>query len=334
MTSTVQHVAVAEFDHVVLENHRLRATVIPRLGGRVWELLDRVRDRQWIWHRDDVPLAASPPGSVYDEVWAGGWEELFPNDAPGQFEGRTLLDHGEWWTNTWTVAEASEGVESLVRLVCDTPIWGTLCTKEFRLSADADQLKVAYRIENRGSEGFHFLFKQHLPVQITPACTLVLPGGCVTTVDPQFGTMLPGPGPFDWPIAGGADLRRIPQRSSAGREFVYVTAMPDSWCGINDTAKGASLRMRYDAREVPFLWLFLSYGGWRDCYTTVLEPCTNMPKHLADAVRLGQSAHLAAGGVFATTVTVTLGGLIPNTLGMPAGGPTNDGPPGAWTSMT
>jgi hypothetical protein len=57
--------------------------------------------------------------------------------------------------------------------------------------------------------------------------------------------------------------------------------------------------------------LFLTYGGWRDCYTAVLEPCTNMPKDLAEAVHAGQSARLDAGDVFHTSVAVTMGGLRP-----------------------
>ncbi len=309
MRATVSRGLVSGFETVVLENSRLRAQVIPSLGGRVWELLDRVRERQWIWHREDVALAASPPGSPYDDVWAGGWEELFPNDAPGEFEGRTLPDHGHWWTAAWSVADATDGAEAVVRLVTEFPILEASCTKEYRLSRDADRLHVSYRIENRGHQAFHFLFKQHLPIAISPRCRLVLPGGRVTAVDPGFGTLLPGPGPFDWPLAGEIDLSVVPQRSSTAREFVYVTDLPDGWCGVEDMGTGAFLRMRYDARQLPFLWLFLSYGGWRGCYTAVLEPCTNLPKDLASAVRIGQSARLPAGGTFETGVTVTLGGL-------------------------
>jgi hypothetical protein len=306
MSASVRRDMVAGFEALVLESPQLRAVVIPRLGGRVWELADRVRDRQWIWHRDGVPLEASPPGASYDDAWAGGWEELFPNDAAGVFEGRTLLDHGEWWTASWTVAEAAAGAEAVVRLVADAPIRGALCSKEYRLSADGHSLRVAYRIENRDPEAFHFLFKQHLPIAITPSCRLRLPGGKVTAVNPAFGTVLPGAGPFDWPLAGGVDLQRVPAPSPDGREFVYISALADGWCGVDDVAAGASLRMRFDDRQFPFLWLFLSYGGWNGCYTAVLEPCTNMPKELAEAVRRGQSARLEAGGSFETSVTVTL----------------------------
>ena len=90
-----------------------------------------------------------------------------------------------------------------------------------------------------------------------------------------------------------------------------MTDLPDSWCGVDDASAGASIRMRFDQRQMPFLWLFLSYGGWKDCYTAVLEPCTNMPKDLAEAARCGQSGRLEAGAVFQTKVAVTLAALNP-----------------------
>jgi hypothetical protein len=314
VNATVHREIVDGFEALVLENPRVRAIVIPSLGGRVWELLDRVRGRQWIWHRDNVPLTVSPRGSSYDDVWAGGWEELFPNDAPADFEGRTLPDHGEWWTTAWTAAEVSAGAEAVVRLVAETQTPNTSCFKEVRLRGDADTIHVSYRIESREADPFHFLFKQHLPIALTPSCELILPGGLVAAVDPAFGTLLPSPGPFAWPLAEGTngrnvDLRQVPPRSSEEREFVYVSELPESWCGVDDVTQGASIRMRYDQQRMPFLWLFMSYGGWRDCYTAVLEPCTNMPKDLTEAVRTGQSARLDPGAVFETSVAVTLGAI-------------------------
>lgn len=105
MSATIVHGLVAGFESLTLQNGIVRAVVLPSLGGRVWELEDCRRGRQWIWHRPGVPLAATAPGDAYDDVWAGGWEELFPNDAPGPFDGRALPDHGEWWALPWTVVE-------------------------------------------------------------------------------------------------------------------------------------------------------------------------------------------------------------------------------------
>lgn len=303
---------VGGFEAVVLENARLRAVVLPELGGRVWELEDRIRGRQWIWHRAGVPLAVRAVGAVYDEVWAGGWEELFPNDAPGSFEGRVLPDHGEWWTLPWTVTTSSEGGEAVAHLSTASNVVKAACTKVFRLAARAATLSVTYRIRSEELRPFYFLFKQHLPIALTPSCRLDLPGGLVHPVDSSFGTWLPGPGPFTWPLAvhedGVRDLRIIPPPEAVEREFVYVTHLPEPRCGVNDLGCRASLRMDFDARSFPFLWLFLSYGGWRGTYTAVLEPCTNMPKDLGEAVRRGQSARLLPGEEFSATVSVTLGG--------------------------
>ena len=302
---------VAGFDAVVLENDAIRAVVLPTLGGRVWELEDKARGRQWIWHRDDVPLARASAGAAYDDVWAGGWEELFPNDAAGRFEGRTLPDHGEWWTFDWTVDEASAGPVAVLRLCTEAMAVRASCVKEFRLAAGAPSLSVTYCIRSGEPAPFHFLFKQHLPVAIDPHCRLRLPGGRVDAVDPAFGTVLPGPGPFAWPQAAGggrvADLQIVPPREQEHREFVYVRDLPAGWCAVDDTRRGASLRMEYDAEVFPYVWLFLSYGGWRRVYTAVLEPCTNMPKDLMEAVRQGQSARLMPHQEFVTTVTVTVG---------------------------
>ena len=304
---------VSGHEALSLASRGVRAIVLPSLGGRVWELTDQARARQWIWHRKDVPLARVRSGAVYDDVWAGGWEELFPNDAPGSFQGRDLSDHGEWWTLDWTVEEAQGGVEGYVRLTAETRIRNARCVKELRLRGDADDLVVSYRIESREPEPFHFLFKQHLPVALSDSCRLVLPGGRVTVVDPSFGTLLPGPGPFDWPIleerGKSVDLSVVPLPSATDREFVYVDRLADGWCGVDDLESGACLRMSFDHRQLPCVWLFLSYGGWRSCYTAVLEPCTNMPKDLATAVQRGRSARLEAGGVFETQVTVSLRGL-------------------------
>ncbi|MBM4340822.1 MAG: hypothetical protein FJ110_14930 [Deltaproteobacteria bacterium] len=313
MRATVSQTSAEGFEAIVLENTHLRALVIPELGGRVWELEDRIRERQWIWHREDVPLQKTLPGAVYDDVWAGGWEELFPNDAPGRFEGRNLPDHGEWWTTRWTLTDSSSGPMANIRLSAKSSVLKATYLKEFRLANDASTLSVTYHIRSEELQPFHFLFKQHLAIKITPDCRLSMPGGRVQAVDPSFGTLLQGDATFKWPFGKAGervvDLRVISHPSTKAKEFVYVRDLPQPWCGVQDNQKGALIRMNFDSHQFPFVWLFLTYGGWRNLYTAVLEPCSNLPKDLSQAVRLGQSARLEPGQEFTTTVSVTLAGL-------------------------
>lgn len=313
MSASITTSQVEGYEAITLENRHLRIVVIPALGGRIWELEDRVRQRQWIWHRHDVALRREPLGAVYDDVWAGGWEELFPNDAKGVFDGRSLPDHGEWWTLDWDAAVTCAVEAAELTLTASTSVVKTACEKVIRIDGDAPIVTVRYRIKSHEPQPFWFLFKQHLPILINPDCRLVLPGGTVEAVDTQFSTILPGAGPYPWPIAKGngisVDLRRIPPAAERHKEFVYARDLPESWCGVEDEGSGASLRMDFAGEQLPYVWLFLSYGGWRDVYTAVLEPCTNLPKDLAEAVRLGQAACLKPDEEFTTTVTVTLGGF-------------------------
>ena len=207
-------------------------------------------------------------------------------------DGRDLPDHGEWWTRAWDVTLRSEGRIALLRLETELSVVRAHCTKEFRLEDGSSELEVAYRIASRENAPVHCLFKQHLPVRVSPACRLVLPvGGQLRAVDPAFGSWLrssrvcawPGPAQDD----AAADLRVMPAADRREREFVYAFELPAPWCGVDDPEAGASLRMKFDAAHLPYVWLFLTYGGWRDLYTAVLEPCTNMPKDLAEAARLG-----------------------------------------------
>jgi hypothetical protein len=294
---------------ITLENSRVRAVIAPEFGGRVWEFRDLTRDRQWIWRRPGTPLRVATETDRYDEIWAGGWEELFPNDAAGYFEGRRLTDHGEWWRLQWMIDQMQQGANPSLTLSATTSTPACRCIKHFALQSSPPGLRVSYRIESHESASFHFLFKLHLAVAIESGCTLRLPGGTVTAVDPSFGSLLPGRGPFDWSSPEVEPVRSIPHARSDAREFVYITNLPEGWCGIDDPATRASLRLHFDSAVLPYAWLFLSYGGWRDCYTAVLEPCTNMPKDLNEATRAGRSAALEPGGVFETEVTAVLGGI-------------------------
>lgn len=321
MNASIRRSTVGRFDALVLESDSLRAVVLPALGARVWELEDRVRGRQWIWNRGLENLREQPIGACYDDVWAGGWEELFPNDAPGVFEGRNLPDHGEWWASPWKIAELREGAEPVLRLTSRMSVVRASCSKEFRLLADGATLGVRYVIRSEERLPFHFLFKQHLPIRLTPECRLRLPGGTVRAVDASFGSKLSNTDEFDWPHAPGrtrfTDLQEVPVESSRQQEFLYVRELPEPWCGVDDARNAASIRMRFDATILPYVWLFLTYGGWRGHYTAVLEPCTNLPKDLSEAVRLGRAARLEPGQEFATQVSVTVSPLLPNTRAAP-----------------
>ncbi len=287
------------FEVIQLTNQLVKVDVLPELGGKVWSLWHVARNLQWLWQNPGNTLRTVRLGDSYDDNWAGGWEELFPNDAAGIFMGKDLPDHGEWWSQSWKWELAEQSPERVaIRLCLNGTVTHTRCEKWIALESNKPQLSVRYLITNLAPDSLSFLFKQHLAVAVSPSHRLELPGGKVTPVDLGFSSRIGAPGPFDWPMAKGkeeelVDLSVLPPEATGHREFVYVAQLPEGWCGIRDACTGAALRLRFSRETFPYTCIFMSFGGWRGLYTVVLEPCTNMPKDLGTAKRLGQCGVLA-----------------------------------------
>ena len=302
----------AALDAPELENAILRAKVLPHLGGKLWTLFHKPTSTEWLWRNPTAELRPVTLGACYDDNWAGGWEELFPNDAPCQFMGRELPDHGEWWSRPWEWQRLPDDDGRMtIYLWHSSTVTDAFCEKWITLDDDSSQLTIRYRIENRGPESLYFLFKQHLAVAVTPEHQIEFPAARVVPVDLDFSTRIGDASPFHWPLAAAADgsrvdLRTLPHPELAHREFVYCYDLSDGWCGVVNTRTGARLRLHFDREVFPYTWLFMTFGGWRDLYTVVLEPCTNMPKDLSTAYELGQCASLAPREALSTTVYAEL----------------------------
>jgi len=289
---------------VRLDNGLLKLAIRPTLGGKITELRDK-DGKQWIWENPNIPLKTTSPGASYDDNWAGGWEELFPNDAQESFGGKDLFDHGEWWNAQWDYSNIADGRGCELKFTTRT--LKTECIKKIELSPTKPEVWIRYRITNLEENKIRFLFKQHLAVAVTPHHQIELPGGTAEPVDLNFSTRVADHTPFSWPHGRGkngssVDLSRLPSANDKQKEFLYVSELPEGWCGVRDTQTQKSLRLHFDRKVFPHTWLFMTFGGWRDLYTVVLEPCTNKPKGLNEAVAADQCARLEPGETLETDV--------------------------------
>src|SRR5512132_4164736 len=100
-----------------LENELLRVDILPEIGGWIWSLYHKPEDREYLWHNPRIKPAVVPPGTGYDDVFAGGWDELFPSDSRLEYEGEVYPDHGEYWTTQfdWSVEQAGQSVTLYLR---------------------------------------------------------------------------------------------------------------------------------------------------------------------------------------------------------------------------
>ena len=291
---------------VVLENRLLRVVVLPEVGAKIHQITYKPRDADLLWNNPRAAPERLPINSRYDDVWSGGWDELFPNDEATSIDGESYPDHGEVWTGNWRAEPFSAADEVGVRLTHWTPISGIVIEKTLRLRRDQAGIEFQHVMRNPGSAALPFLWKLHPAFAITPEHRLDFPPMKVL-LEPAFpGTLTSAPPAFDWPgvaTPGGLlDLRRIPPPGSRELVFFYGTELQAGWCALTNTANRLACGLVFDTAVFPSCWLFASHGGWRGHQVAVLEPCTGYPLNFAAMRAAGRARVLAGGGELRTAV--------------------------------
>ena len=300
---------VHELRAILVENRFLRLVVLPEAGGKVWQITYKPLDEPLLWNHSHVPPARHRTGASYDDVWSGGWDELFPNDEAGEILGHCLPDHGELWTGNWQ-AESFDGRDgSGVRLRFTTPISRFLVEKTVQLRPESPTFEIRYRLGGLGFERFPFLFKLHPAFVVTASHRIDFPPMTVVR-EPAFpGTLGAAPLSFPWPYAhvGGdvLDLRQVPDVSSRAVHFFYGTEVSAGWCAVTNRANRLACALRFDREVFSSCGLFATHGGWRGLNVAVPEPATGYPFQLQSLIQEGRARWLDAGESLSTTVLFT-----------------------------
>jgi len=280
-----------------LENHLLRVEVAPDIGGRIVSLINKADGTEWLWRNPAMPLRRVPAGTAYDPEFYGGIDEQIPCDVPETFDGVTYPDHGELWTQA--LAAETEG-EVLV-LIGDLPLLGFHYERHMELAADAPELRVRYRLENRGPRSRAFLWKLHAALAGAPGDRIVCPAATAQPLDLAWSGCRDLQ-PFAWPQHGDRDMSLVPAPDGTA-EFLALTGLTAGSIGLRRAATGAELRIEFDRAVFPCCWLFASYGKLAGHYTVVLEPATSPELTVAHDLR---QARLAPAQCLVTTVRYRL----------------------------
>jgi hypothetical protein len=293
---------------VVMENDALAVTLLPELGGKVWQLRHKSTDTELLWHNPRIRPRPVPFGAGYDDVFAGGWDELFPNDEPESLGGEPYPDHGEVWSLPWDWDVISSGPgRAEVRLSLLTPISGCRLEKSVVLPGTGSRLVVRSRLTNTTARPLPYLWKQHVAVPIAAGDRVDLPATSMYVEhfgEPRTGRTGFG---YEWPHAPGADgathdMRIAPRADSGVAEFQYATGLTAGWCAVTRT-NGVGLGLAFDDSVFRSCWTFASYGGWRGLEVLILEPCTGHPVSVTAGVESGTHFVLAPGQTVATEFT-------------------------------
>jgi hypothetical protein len=286
----------------ILENNLIRVIILPELGGKIFSLYHKGLEKEFLWTDPQQPVQILQPGSDYDSQFIGGIDELLPNDIPETIDGINCPDHGELWT---AQLQGTRLAADQLLLEGTLPISGLHYEKTIRLAQNESRLVMDYRITNLTSETRHFLWKPHAALRIQPGDRVRTNARMGRVVDPAYSRFPAQLADFQWPLLNGIDVSVIPHQEDT-MDFFYLFETASGEMRL-ESVDGSCFAFQYDQAIFPYQWLFASYGGFLGHYTAILEPCTNMPIAVNDAMAQKRSAKLEPGEILETRITLYAG---------------------------
>jgi hypothetical protein len=286
---------------IILEGTELRATIIPGLGGKIFSLFNKPLNKEFLWINPRVPLQNFAAGAEYDPNFIGGIDELFPNDVPETIDGIAYPDHGELWTAPLHYELNGESVTVYGTL----PLSGIQYKKSITIGKNAT-LTCDYSLHNPSNSTKHFLWKLHAALMIKKGDRLITSARKGLVVDPEYSRFKEEVQPFNWPFIENIDASVVPAAGDSMDFFYLYETLRGEMQLLSENEKHL-FSYQYDHHVFPYQWWFASYGGFLGYYTAVLEPCTNMPMSVNEAVAKKQSASLSPGTTLSTSVKIFAG---------------------------
>ncbi|HZO50854.1 MAG TPA: hypothetical protein VFB26_11970 [Gaiellaceae bacterium] len=291
---------------LALETDLLRLTLFPPAGAKLLDLVHRPSGENLLWRNPRVPLRTTYPGAAFDDVWCGGWDELFPTDAPCQLGDNTFHDHGDLWCGPWECDVLEDDGEtatvSLRRFAVALPC---LVEKTIVLRRGSLAVSFRHRLENLGAQPVPFAWNLHVAHAIGPSSRVHLAADAMHVVPEQPGRFA-GRALVAWPRDADVDLAAVPPPGAGLTEWLYSGPLHEGRCAVVHPARGVGLALEFDPAVFRTVWTWGVYGGWRGHYVLLTEPSTSPPGGLARNVADGTAAWLEPGGVLETEVVASV----------------------------
>jgi galactose mutarotase-like enzyme len=295
---------------IVLESGSLRLEIVPELGGKIMSILYKPAEKEILWRNPRIPPHHVSAGASYDDNWAGGWDELFPNDEPAELDGTAYPDHGELWTASWSAGIEETDSRATIYMRTKTEKTEFLVERWITLHENEDRVCFRYQFTNEGAQSRRYLWKLHPAMALSPGDHIVIPASKFLLESRSLGTLEGGAFEFDSPVIQignrTVDLRVAPPPESRELHFFYGTELKEGWCATFDPRRRMSVRLSFPKEVFPTCWFFASYGGWNDYYVGVLEPCTGYPFRLEEAAQSGNCSTLEPGATQEAEVTLSV----------------------------
>lgn len=267
------------------------ATYLSQYGGKLVSLIDREHGIEWLAQDPNESYIPQTINGNYVESEVSGADEMFPTIDPCVCDGVAYPCHGE--VCRVKQSETTDG-ESLTIGYRSEKLGFSY---EKRISEGKNgEIVCEYHIKNQNQKEFPCLWALHFMFSATE-------GGSVfanTAEDADAELM------FDDRKKYGArgTTRKLEKKMMQSGSYVrggdaykfYITQpLAAGICGYYRDAYHGGVRLRYDAKKLPYLGVWINDGGFKEMYSAAVEPCNIPYDAVTEAMRRGYRFCLAPG---------------------------------------
>ncbi len=306
---------------VILENEILRVVSLPFMGGKITSLFHKEKSFEAAAQADENAhrRLVGGDGILWLERqgfarYAYGLDDAFPNIDEEDFawngKQRHYPDHGEIWNANFRIMEQDK---DFLRLCWESADFDYRYEKELRLAGNS--LRMHGRISNIGEDALPAIWTWHGLMRYEEDMEILLPEGTKQCRNVLEDDML-GEADTVYPCKSTAyDFTKVPPADSGRAVKYYVepeTAMggaesfSPACCGFFYPSSKMRILLRYDAKKLPYLGVWITAGGFLGDYNCAIEPSNGFYDSIGRAAKNHRLPVLAPGETMEFELEVSL----------------------------
>jgi len=274
----------------VLENKKLRAVYTPEFGARIISLIYKPTETEFVWHNPRVPIMKPTYKPEFEDM--SGLFDCLPTCESCTYKGWQLPIYGEVASEPWRIIKKTKTPRSIhVTVERKCKIYPLKVTKTLTITKNEPNLELKYRLTNLSNERLEFHYSGHNTLNINPNYRIVLPqevkrlkrGFAITDRLGKYEEEISWPTTIDQ-SGKSVDLSRVGLPTEGTGENLYTPRLTESWCAVVNEARHEAIGFSFDAKILPYILVWINWGGYLGHYHIALEPSTGRPDNLNTAV--------------------------------------------------
>lgn len=281
---------VGGLNGLVIENDKIRTVLTPGFGARILSIIYKPTETEFVWHNPRIPVMKPTYQPEFEDV--SGLFDCVPTCEACTFRKWKLPMFGEVASEPWRLLKTEKKPRSItVKLQRKCEVYPLMVNKSLTITKTEPVLELNYKLENLSDERLEYHYSGHNTLQINPSYRIVLPhevtkvkrGMAVTDRLGNLGDEI------TWPITTDkdgktVDLSKVGQPSEGTGENLYTPKLKESWAAAFNASRKEAIGFSFQAKVLPYILVWITWGGYLGYYHLALEPSTGRPDNLDVAV--------------------------------------------------